>query len=284
MRFRKESSDQGRVPLSLRSTHWQTRMSFALSFLALGAIGFGAWSAMNSTLFVVQVVEIVDGRELNAKALASGLEEVLPVDAAAISKLAAVQIGRSSLFELDLGAIEKRILTHPWVKSVRLEKRFPQTLGISVAFREPRAIFRHLDGSLSYVDEEGRVFGDFVMNVRPDLPILARLPEAQGGVDQAALKNAIHVIADWSESGLVQVADLSELYFDSERGFRALISYEANASALRGRARVIVDLGQGKDLERLTEVLRYLSRHGIVARQIFADSGKKVVVKTSSRS
>ena len=65
-------------------------MTLLMSVAALGSIAWGGWLAMNSALFSVQVVEIGDARDSEPR---SGLDEVLPVDAAAISKLAAVSIG-----------------------------------------------------------------------------------------------------------------------------------------------------------------------------------------------
>ena len=79
-------------------------------------------------MFLLQVIELSD------------LPEAAPVDAQAITQLAALPVGQVNLFDLDLKPVEERILSHPWIREVRLEKHFPQTLSISVVFREPQAL------------------------------------------------------------------------------------------------------------------------------------------------
>jgi hypothetical protein len=38
------------------------------------------------------------------------------------------------------------------------------------------------------------------------------------------------------------------------------------------------------EIQRLTQVFQYLRQNSIAARQVFADSGKKIVVKTAHGS
>src|SRR3954464_8968761 len=98
------------------------------SICSLCAAVWGVYSALHSPLFVVQVVEVAD------------LADRSPVDAQTISDLAFVPVGKISLFDLDLNQIEKRILTNSWIREVRLQKKFPETLSISVIFKQPRAL------------------------------------------------------------------------------------------------------------------------------------------------
>lgn len=230
--------------------------------------------AVHSSLFLVQVVEVADQPE-NA-----------PVDAQTITQLAAVPTGEMNLFELDLKEVENRILANPWIREVRLQKRFPQTLSVTVAFREPKALFQWSDGALAYIDSDGRPFGRLNLQFVSDLPLLSGF--STDPQDQLKMKNALGILKSWEESSLNSVAELSTLSWDSQYGYRALISYPLHEN--RSQVRVTVDLGQEVDaesasqLQRLSQVIHYLTLHSMSVRQIFADVGKKIVVKTSRGS
>jgi cell division septal protein FtsQ len=242
-----------------------------LSVTAVAAATVGIYRAVHSPLFLVRVVEITD------------LPENAPVDAQTLQSLAAVPLDIVNLFDLELKTVEKRLLANDWVKEVRLQKRFPQTLSISVVFREPKAILQNENGSLSYVDTDGRSFGKVNLQFQPDLPILVGMSER--------LPEALKLIHDWESSSLGKMSAVSSMTWENERGFRLLVTYPLKSkttSGLLGRA--WVDIGQDlaassePQVARIARVLDYLSINGIAARQIWADSGKKIVVKTAHGS
>jgi hypothetical protein len=219
----------------------------------------------------VQVVEVGDQPENS------------PVNPQAISDLAAVPLGKVNLFDLDLKSVEKRILTHPWIRQVNLIKRFPQTLSISVVFREPQALIQMRSGSMSYVDTDGKVFGRVNVLARSNLPLLSGISET----DSSRIRQALELLARWEKSELRENSRLSALTWDEDRGYRAWVTYSVGAV----RARTQVELGKEIDdstsdvqFRRLSGVLRYLSQHSMVANQIWADSGKKIVVRTAHGS
>src|SRR5271156_3689040 len=118
-----------------------TLLSSSLAFFAVTAVVIGVYEAIHSPLFTVQVVEVSD-QVSTAQAAPEELQQWTPVDAQTITDLAAVPVGQSNLFDLDLSRVEKRILSNEWVREVRLQKRFPQTLSITTVFKEPRAIIQ----------------------------------------------------------------------------------------------------------------------------------------------
>jgi cell division septal protein FtsQ len=166
-------------------------MITGVSLLALGAGAYGAREAMRSPMFMLQVVELAD------------LPEAAPVDAQAITHLAALPVGRINLFDLDLKPVEERILSQPWIREVRLEKHFPQTLSISIVFREPQALLQAENGSLSYVDLDGKVFGQVNLMVQPDLPVIS-----SSGAGH--LPESVQVIRGWEQTELSKAAQLSD--------------------------------------------------------------------------
>jgi hypothetical protein len=249
----------------------------SISCAAIGAALWGIYCAAHSPLFTLQVVEVT-GVE------SPGTDGPL---AQSVSDLAAVPVGKMSLFDVNLADVEKRVLSNAWIRSVKLRKNFPQTLSIDVDLKTPRAIFQSSTGNLSYVDSDGRAFGKVSLaNVR-DLPLLT-------GFDRQSatkVRSALRLIDEWEKAELPGSASLTSLSWEPERGFRGLAVYSFKSEGPNPRrARTMIDFGQEVDadpnsqLKRLKDVLRYLSENSIPARQIWADSGKKIVVKTAHGS
>lgn len=261
------------------------------SLLTLAATIFMVNAAIHSSLFLVQVVEIETDPGPGLDVASETAED--PINAETISDLAAVPIGRANLFSLDLSQVEARILANEWVRAVTLQKRFPQTLSISVSFRKPLALVQNGDGSLSYLDQDARPFGRVNLSYQPDLPIL--VSSAWGREPGAPdLAQALELLERWNSSTVAHFAQISSLGWEPERGFHATAVYRLKTyrPGSRGPAlgRTLVELGnqsQGSDgapLERLAEVFRYLHESSVPVRQIWADAGKKIVVKTARGS
>ena len=128
-------------------------------------------------------------------------------------------------------AVERRMLTNPWIREVRLEKHFPQTLSISVTFpRASGALMQPTNGSLSYVDVDGRVFGQVNLMVQPDLPILRLRLERQH--DRSRRSSSFEAGSNRALPGSPQ---LSALHWDAERGFRPWSLIRSSAGAVQAR-------------------------------------------------
>lgn len=256
------------------------------SVVALISVVLGMQKAMDSSLFYVQVVEVVDKIEVSTP-------QDAPVDAQAVIQSAAVPVGKVSLFKLDLKGIESRVLRNEWIKEVRLQKIFPQTLSIGLTYRTPIAILQKANGGLSYIDQDGRTFGTMSLSLRTDLPILAGFDAAH----PTRISAVVHLIHQFEKAPLATAVKISSITWDAEKGFRALISYPlrgdapAVGSEFGLRIRAMVDIGSDMadpalplQMGRLAQVVKYLGEKNIVARQIWADSGKKIVVKTAHGS
>lgn len=259
--------------------------------LALGA--WGVRGALYSPLFTVKVVEVIeepkeeskegskdgvkathdtrearDARESDdTPALTQALESQVILD------LADVPVNKTNLFALKLAPIEKRILTHPWVREVSLTKKFPQTLSIAVKFREPAAVLQRADGNLAYVDRNGEIFSRWRSDFVADLPIIRGF----GKTGQPDVRQAIKLITTWEESTLKDLTDLSMVSWEPTRGYRAWMSYALGPDKVQ-RSRAIVDLGHDAatlastlPLDRLGHVIGYVQARSIPVRQFFAD-------------
>lgn len=257
-------------------------LTIVMSLTAAIGLAFGAFGVMNSDLFIVRVVEVSD------------LSDPSPIDTGRIVALANVPLDSVNLFSLRLRPIEQRLLAHPWIKGVTISKRFPQTVSISVQFREPAAIVQSEGGELEYADTDGTLFSRINLKSNPNIPVLI-------GFAKDRVPETLRWISQWNESELGKMTQISSLEWDAERGLRVMVIYpfqvRGKGEAVNVVGRVMVELGQSFDvspasgtderaaqLARLKEVISYLREHGINARQVFADLGKKIVVRIARSS
>ena len=245
-------------------------LTFGFLILAFGSIASAVVVSMHSSLFIVHAVEVEDQPEDS------------PMSASDIISLASVPIGKLNLFQLNLKQVESRIRTSSWIKDVRLQKMPPQTLSVAVTYREPKALLQTETGSVVYVDGDGKRFGKVNLRYRADLTLLSGM----GSSDTARAKDAIFFLQRWEKLKISKKAEISSISWDFDRGYRAVLTYSMGDRI----GRTWLDLGQNFDtqtdlhLERLSKVIEYLSGHGVAVRQIWADAGKKIVVKTAHGS
>jgi cell division septal protein FtsQ len=256
-------------------------LSTSLAFFAVAAAVVGVYQAIHSPLFTVQVVEVSDQVSTSqaapqAQAHAQEAQPWVPVDPQTITDLAAVPVGQANLFDLDLRGVEKRILSNEWIREVRLQKRFPQTLSITPVYREPQAVIQLESGSMAYVDREGVVFGKVRLAALRNLPVIS----AADSENPALLKGLLQVLSDWESFPASKFARIESVSEDPDRGYRLMLSYSLDHHLIHAR----VDLGRDYSFAHLAQVLVYLHDHSIAARQIWADAGKKIVVKTAHGS
>jgi cell division protein FtsQ len=198
------------------------------------------------------------GKDRNAAAARIRLRQVLPVAAAilvvflvtAAGAAAYSWLGRSRLFtvrDIDMnrctyvsrdevsgilsGApqgniwslssrdIGRRLLTHPWVRSVSVRKSFPDRLVVRIEERKPAAMI-NLD-ALYYVDEEGKIFKRLTAYDPKNFPIVTGFSRAEltarDAVTLQNLKKTLELLR-CTESGALR-QNISEVHFDAQDGY-----------------------------------------------------------------
>jgi cell division septal protein FtsQ len=74
-----------------------------------------------------------------------------------------------NLLILDIHTLKEKLVVHPWIKDVRVRKKFPSTLKIAILERQPFAV---LKGScLSLIDREGIKLQEISSLYNWDLPL-----------------------------------------------------------------------------------------------------------------
>lgn len=161
-------SDRFFRPVELGSTPRNYRKLQARRLLIGGAnllfaallilAGFWLWrKTQEDVRFAVQQIEI------------SGLVHAPPAEIEALTE----GYGGANLFRLDLDQLRADLRRHPWVESVTVEKKLPDTLEIVVVERTPAALVLVEEG-LRYVDRHGVSFAGLSPRVgNPDLPLIS---------------------------------------------------------------------------------------------------------------
>lgn len=234
-----------------------------VTICALGFIGMfsGLLGVLHSDLFLLRVVEFEDFPEHPLLSEQEALE------------IAQVPKDTVNLFSLRLDGIENRLVQHPWIQSVELVKRFPQTLSIRVSLREPVFVVRNSESGLQYVDDTGYEFAAYSPKVQTQYPLL-EMSQAEDYLK----------IVEWHSRYLAHPVSnslkLLQVRSDAERGLKIWVSYQKN------RDRTSIDLGpvdqaaqDSRSLDRLVRVIEYLKANSLNPKTIVAGLGKKIVVR-----
>lgn len=191
--------------------------------------------------------------------------------------------GKTSLVDLDLKPVEKRLVRHPWVKGVVLSKQFPNTLQVQVIERTPIALIAGQQGQMVYIEKDGTQFEEKGTSYGKELPLLTGVMTS----DTEGVKQMIDFVQTWFDREQIPGVRLSSLSLDPQLGLRAVIVFPL---AKNGLMRSILELGLNLDEARavspegLRLVLQYLSERSKPASRIWLGDGKKIVVKMARGS
>lgn len=225
------------------------------------------------------------GVELRAWALSSPrfqLQEanftgLTRASSAELVKLSGLAVGQN-LFALDVPALEKAMLQHPWVRSVEVTRHFPATVAIEVVEHTPEALV--VLGDLYVLDGEGEPFKRVTPGDGLDLPLVT-------GVERDAYVKEPEAVRERMKSAI----EMAHAYRALKPGRHERLSevrVEGTSLALVTVAGQEVLLGEGNSeakLARLTRVRRELSARGLAADVIHLENRARpgwVAVKLSS--
>ncbi|HYH98125.1 cell division protein FtsQ/DivIB [Hyalangium sp.] len=225
------------------------------------------------------------GVELRAWALASPrfqLQEtnftgLTHASRAELVKLSGLALGQN-LFALEVPALEKAMLQHPWVRGVEVTRHFPATVSVAVAEHTAEALV--VLGDLYVLDGEGEPFKRVTPGDGLDLPLVTGVERDAYVKDPAGvrerMKAAIAVAHAYAALKPGRHERLSEVRVDG------------TSLALVTVAGQEVLLGEGNTeakLTRLARVRRELSAKGLTADVIHLENRARpgwVAVKLSS--
>lgn len=126
----------------------------------------------------------------------------------------------TTIWSIDLEAAARGVERHPWVRSARASRQWPDTVTVEVEEYVPVAILHYDD--LYYVDADGL---PFLRGNLPDLDfpnltgIEPSLERRHPGLPGLATRDALALLSDLDERGLAGAGVVSEIAFSETRGF-----------------------------------------------------------------
>jgi hypothetical protein len=253
--------------------------------------GFWAGVGLLCVSWVALTLWVASTSEFRARSLEiEGITEESPVTAEWVEKTVALKAGYESIFLLSLRPMQERLLQNPWVKEAIVQRVPPGTVKVALRFRDPQYLVQSSDGSIQYMDSEANLFGHPTPQMGMDFPVLAGI--RSGDVDRR--REAILVLEEWKKAvgqdgarlhGLPTVEQLS---WSEDQGYRLIVAETPTSGTFRQKIAVELGPWQPADfpiqLTRLQSVLKYIREHQVPVRQIWADAGKKIVVKVGRGS
>ncbi len=168
-----------------------------------------------------------------------------------------------SFFGTDVGKVKEMILSHPFVRDVRVKRTFPFSLVIDVKEKVPSAIWIGPTGEVSLLDEEGVPYRGLMHDTKGLIVINTR--EAQDA------KAVFREIEGWTKQGLLHREWLSEVLYQ-----------EGNMVLFSAQDAVEIVLGKEEQKQRMKRALAVLDdarRRGVLIRCIDARFEKGAIIK-----
>jgi len=138
-----------------------------LFFLVVALIFVGGFKGCKYTIRSIRGLNCIKIKEIKVKAPSN-------IDPQEIINLSGIKKGDSVLGSID--EAKKRISTYKWVKNVRIRRSLPSTLTIEITPKQVKALAL-IQGTVYYVDEEGKLIDIFVPGYQADYPVINSMPE-----------------------------------------------------------------------------------------------------------
>ena len=166
-----------------------------------------------------------------------------------------------SLLGLNLNKLKKKMEEHLWIRSVKLERRFPRTLFVEVEKQVPAALA--LTDRFCYVNRWGEIFKTVSDSDDNDLPIITGLSKNRSRA-QEQLDKTMHVITVLeSEHDLWSLDEVSEIHLKEDgeislyfNHLRAEVTFMWNelGDKIDGLKKVAEHLNQSGKIDTVTHI------------------------------
>ena len=128
-------------------------------------------------------------------------------------------VPQGNIWLLSSRDIGRRMLSHPWVRSVSVRKAFPDRLVVRIEERKPVAMI-NLD-VLYYVDDQGKIFKRLTSYDPKGFPILTGFSQgdlkANDAVTAKNIRRTLELLR-CTESGVLR-ENVSEVNYDAQEGY-----------------------------------------------------------------
>jgi cell division protein FtsQ len=111
-----------------------------------------------------------------------------------------------SLFKIDISKMKEAIVSHPFVKEVRIKRVYPFSLVIDVDEKRASALWVDGEGQLHVLDENGDPFRGFSKEDTKGLIVI-------NAKNKSGAKSAYGLIHEWFKEGIIQRESLSDVAY-----------------------------------------------------------------------
>lgn len=171
---------------------------------------------------------------------------------------------KDSLFNIDVMKMKEAVVSHPFVREVRIKTVFPFSVVIDVKEKKPSALWVDCKGDVMTLDEsgepykgisKGEVKGMFIINTK----------------DKNDLKNIYKKINVWITEGIIKKENISEVVYKD--GGLTLFGAEDGVEIILGKE------DQKKRLKRALTVLEDAKKRGLLIKCIDARFEKGAIIQ-----
>jgi cell division protein FtsQ len=194
-----------------------------------------------------------------------------------VTRLGGLVVG-ANLVALDLSAVERAVGTHPWVRSVSVNRQLPDTVVVQLVEHQPVALLALSD--LYLVDGEGEPFKRAQANEAMDLPLVTGIGREalvnKRDETRAVIRRALIAIDAYGRSAASKGHPVSEVNVGPDQGLTLVTA--------TGEEIVLGEADLEPALERLARVRRELAARQLTAEVIRLDNRTRpdwVAVRTS---
>lgn len=202
---------------------------------------------------------------------------------------AGIAEGRN-VFEHSPGAVQARLLKHPWIAEASVSRRLPGSFAITLREREPVALLvvepcgelkgargdeasACDDGSALYLlSDDGKLFKRFDAKDPVDLPVVTGIDRERFGQDpefhQTILLEVAQLVHDYKSQGLWAKLPISEIHVEPSDGFSLYV----------GSDLTLVRLGVApfaQKLPKMKKVFARLEQEHASAEYVYLDNEER---------
>ncbi|MEA2040190.1 MAG: FtsQ-type POTRA domain-containing protein [Thermodesulfobacteriota bacterium] len=168
-----------------------------------------------------------------------------------------------SLLALNLNELKQEMEKHPWIRSVRLERRFPHTLIVEAEKENPMAVI--VMDRIYYMNRWGEAFKEVYEWEEMDFPVVTGTFKPGSNAQEQLNRAACIIRILESEEGLWSLKQVSEVHLEQDGGislyFRHLPAEIRLASDIPAIASPIRIEDLGPDFKIKIDELKKLAKH-----------------------
>jgi len=188
---------------------------------------------------------------------------------------------RTNLVALNLSAVRKRLLAHPWIEDAQVEWRVPSVVSIQIKEQEPLAVFEI--GRKYVVNVHGKIFKAWDGTESSDLPVVEGLKFSDLGIS-----GTLHSIPFNTVMNVLLSGKTSDCVIPNESVQRVVVDRELGITLFIEPSKKLLNIKEvylgyedyPSKYERLRGLLDYLEnqRNGITVQSVNLNDPDRIVI------